>query len=286
MAAGLQKLRVFDQAALPPMAKSASEKGSDKRSEKGSQDESEKQNGKDSEGYWRPLLILTAFLIFCSLMLSGYSQAVMWLDKPIAEVRIIGDTKYLNKRVLAEKLAAGINAPLMNVDIAGLRETILDDPWVHGAKIKRDWPPAVEVTIDEQIPVARWGGKGLLNHQGDIFWPESTEGYLSLPVLNGPATQTQQLMAQYHDLSRLFQGADVKMTGLSMEARGAWSLVLDNGIEVIVGREQLRERLQRFLHVYQKELAPRAEQIEKVDIRYTNGVAVKWRKHEEQVEAG
>jgi cell division protein FtsQ len=277
MSAGLQKLKVFDQSSLPPQAASD-----------GSvlEQASELAPERETEKYWRPLLILTALLIFCSLLFSSYMKVMTWLDKPIVQIRVLGDTKYLNKRQLAEKLAAGINAPLLNVDISSLREAVLDEPWVHGAKIKRDWPPAVEVVIDEQIPVARWGKKGLLNHQGDIFWPNTADKYLSLPVLNGPATETQHLMAQYHDLSRLFQGANVKMVGLSMEARGAWSLVLDNGIEVIIGKEQLRERLQRFLHVYQKELASRAAHIEKVDIRYTNGVAVKWRKLEEQVKAG
>jgi cell division protein FtsQ len=270
MAIGLQRLKVFDQSSLPPMAAK----------------DGDQEQVRESEGYWRPLLILTAFLIFSSLVLSAYGQMMTWLDKPITEIRVLGATKYLNKRVLAEKLAAGINAPLMNIDIASLHESILDEPWVHSAQIRRDWPPAVEVVIDEQIPVARWGVKGLLNHQGDIFWPAVTDGYLNLPVLDGPATETQNLMAQYHDLSRLFQGANVKMKGLSMEARGAWTILLDNGIEVVVGREQLRERLQRFLHVYEKELAARAAQIERVDIRYTNGVAVKWRKLEEQVKAG
>jgi cell division protein FtsQ len=273
MSAGLQKLKVFDQSSLPPQMAPDEEA-------------SELAPEREAERYWRPLFILTAFMIFSGLLFSGYTQVMTWLDKPIVQVRILGDTKYLNKRVLAKKLAAGISAPLMNVDIASLRETALDEPWVHGITIKRDWPPALEVVIDEQIPVARWGKKGLLNHQGDIFLPDTAEEYLDLPVLNGPATQAQHLMAQYHDLSRLLQGANVKMIGLSMEARGAWSLVLDNGIEVIVGREQLRERLQRFLHVYQKQLASRAAEIEKVDIRYTNGVAVKWRKLEEQVKAG
>ena len=277
MSAGLQKLRVFDQSSLPAQA----------ASDNVALDQTpESALAREVDWYWRPLLILTVFLIFGGLLFSGYMQVMAWLDKPITQVRVVGETKYLNKRVLAEKLAIGINAPLMNVDISSLRQITLDEPWVHGVQIKRDWPPAVEVNIDEQIPVARWGKKGLLNHQGDIFWPKTPEEYSSLPVLNGPATETQNLMAQYHDLSRLFQGVNVKMVGLSMEARGAWSLELDNGIAVVVGREQLRERLQRFLHVYQKELAPRAAQIEKVDIRYTNGVAVKWRKLEEQVKAG
>jgi cell division protein FtsQ len=277
MTAGLQTLKVFDQSSLPPQVASECLPH---------EDASELTPERETERYWRPLFILTAFVIFSSLLFSGYSQVMTWLDKPIIHVRILGDTKYLNKRVLAEKLAAGISAPLMHVDISSLRETALDDPWVHGITIKRNWPPALDVVVDAQSPVARWGKKGLLNHQGDIFLPDITEKYVDLPMLNGPATQAQHLMAQYHDFSRLFQGVNVKMIGLSMEARGAWSLVLDNGIEVIVGREQLRERLQRFLHVYQKELESRAAQIEKVDIRYTNGVAVKWRKLEEQVKAG
>ena len=33
----------------------------------------------------------------------------------------------------------------------------------------------------------------------------------------------------------------------------------------------------RFIRIYQQSLASRAGQIEQVDIRYTNGVAVSWR---------
>ena len=70
--------------------------------------------------------------------------------------------------------------------------------------------------------------------------------------------------------------------GLTMEARGAWTIWLDNGIEVIVGREQMKARLLRFLHLYKTELEPQAKNIERVDIRYTNGAAVKWRPQEEE----
>jgi len=269
MSAGLQKLQVFDQASLPPQA-----------------GKEEVVSQSETEWYWRPIAILTALLVFCSLMLSAYTQVLIWLDQPVQEVRVLGSTKYLNKAELANKLASGINAPILNMDIEALRESLLDEPWVHGVQVRRHWPPAVEVIVNEQIPVARWGKKGLLNQQGDIFWPEQASNYSHLPLLNGPATETQHLMAQYFDLSRLFQEAQVKMAGLSMEARGAWSLSLDNGIEVVVGREQLRDRLQRFLHLYQAELAQHADLIERVDIRYTNGVAVKWRKPKEQANAG
>ncbi|QEQ96030.1 cell division protein FtsQ/DivIB [Neptunomonas concharum] len=270
MNAKVQTLQVYDQYELPSKANSSVVK----------------PDVQESELYWRPLIILSSALIFCGLMFSGYTQAMKWLDRPVNEIRMLGETKYLNKTLLAEKLAASISAPLLHLDIEALRNTLLDDPWVQAAEVRREWPPAVSVLVSEQIPVARWGKKGLLNHQGDIFWPDSRDGYEHLPELNGPATETQLLMAQYHDMSRLFQGASVRMSGLTMEARGAWILQMGNGIEVVVGREQLKDRLQRFLHVYQKELASAADRIERIDIRYTNGVAVKWREPIEQIKAG
>jgi cell division protein FtsQ len=46
---------------------------------------------------------------------------------------------------------------------------------------------------------------------------------------------------------------------------------------VVVGRERVTERLARFIQIYRQGLAEHEAQIEQVDIRYTNGVAVKWR---------
>lgn len=258
MTQGLQKLKVFDPGNLPSNAgqMSAQEVEPD---------------------YWRPVITLTAVLIFCGLMSSLYAQVRAWLDQPVIEVRVLGETRFLNKRTLAHKLAAGINRPLLDFDLAALHAQVVDEPWIHKASVRRDWPPAIEVKIDEQIPVARWGSNGLLNHQGDIFWPQDHSSYPALPELEGPTTETQYLMAQYHALSPLFKGANVKMTGLYLEARGAWSLQLDNGIKVIVGREQVRDRLLRFIRLYQNALAPHAANIDTVDIRYINGAAVKWR---------
>jgi cell division protein FtsQ len=228
-------------------------------------------------GLIRALLLLLSLAIFAGLCNSLARQIWRWLDRPVTEVRVLGDARHLNKADLARRLAAGLDAPLLQLDLARLRERLLEEPWVRGAKVRRDWPPAIEVSIDEEVPVARWGDKGLLNHEGDIFWPELKPEYASLPRLNGPASDTGRVMAQFHDLSRMFQGAGLKLSGLTLEARGAWTLQLDNGMRVVVGRERVTERLARFIQIYRQELAEHEAQIEQVDIRYTNGVAVKWR---------
>lgn len=232
-------------------------------------------NGLDR--HWRAVVILTLLLVFMGIGSSLLRELWHWLNQPVLEVRMGGATRHLDKVALAQTLAAGLDRPLLQLDLKVLQERLIQDPWVHGASVRRHWPPALEVQLEEEVPVARWGDKGLLNHQGDIFWPELKPEYAALPKLTGPAHETARIMQQYHDLNRMFSAAGLKLTGLVLESRGAWTLELDNGIRVIAGREELVPRLKRFIRIYQQSLAARAGQIEQVDIRYTNGVAVSWR---------
>ena len=169
------------------------------------------------------------------------------------------------------------NGSLLSIDINELQQLALEDPWVNSAAIKRQWPPAIKVTVEEQVPVAKWGQKGLLNHQGDVFIPEHAVKLDFLPLLNGPSTDTARVMDQYHTLSQFFKGGETYMLGLTLQARGAWTLLLDNRIEVELGREQVLARLRRFLQLYKGHLYQNSAQIKSVDVRYSNGVAVKWR---------
>jgi cell division septal protein FtsQ len=49
-----------------------------------------------------------------------------------------------------------------------------------------------------------------------------------------------------------------------------------NGIEINLGREDFTERLQRFVDIYPRILASQSDKIAVVDLRYTNGFAVRW----------
>ena len=234
----------------------------------------------------RTTYLLGSLLVFTMVMLLLADKALAWLDKPVSEVSIQGQIRHLDGQALAVQLANEIKAPILSLDVRTLRDEALANPWVHMAEVRRQWPASIEVTIAEQVPVARWGEQGLLNHQGDIFWPDLSAGYDFLPRLNGPAHETRAIIAQYHDLSVLFSSYGIRIKELSLESRGAWNLVLDNGIQLVAGREELMPRLRRFLSIYDAQLAEVADQIEQIDIRYTNGVAVRWRTEERQDDAG
>jgi cell division protein FtsQ len=236
--------------------------------------------------YWRSVVLLTLLVVFVGIGSSALRELWGWLNQPVAEIRMAGATSHLDKTALAQTLAGGLTSPLLQLDLKQIQELLVGDPWVHSASVRRQWPPSLEVQLEEEVPVARWGDKGLLNHQGDIFWPELKPEYRALPRLSGPAHETVRIMQQFHDLNRMFSSEGLRLTGLTLETRGAWTLELDNGIRVVAGREQLVPRLKRFLSIYRQNLAEKAGQIEQIDIRYTNGVAVSWRAGAGQDNAG
>ncbi|MBY4676595.1 cell division protein FtsQ/DivIB [Marinobacterium arenosum] len=236
----------------------------------------------DQDGWWQPLWTFSALVFFAIVLLSVWRSVWDWLDRPITELQISGEVRHLDRQALGEQLEPVVQSSLLSLDVAALRERVEDEPWVRRAAVRLQWPGTVQLSLEEEVPVARWGNKGLLNHQGDIFWPELKKEYRGLPKLSGPARDTAKVMAEFHDLNQLFRQVGLSITALNLEARGAWTLTLDNGIRVVVGREGINERLSRFLKLYQSRLAERAAEIEQVDIRYTNGVAVAWRPKAEQ----
>jgi len=231
----------------------------------------------ESEWIWRPLFILTLAGVALALWFTGVREYVNWIDRQIGFVIVDGATRHIDTNAVEQGLWREINAPLLDLDLQRLHETLVSQPWINEASIKRSWPAAIEVELIEEVPVARWGGRGLLNHEGDIFWPELKPEYESLPQLSGPSHETVRIMQQYHDLSQLFSRSQMRILGLRLEPRGAWDIELDNGIHIIAGREELMPRLRRFLDVYAAQLAYRAAEVAEVDIRYTNGVAVRWK---------
>ncbi|WP_292952764.1 MULTISPECIES: cell division protein FtsQ/DivIB [unclassified Neptuniibacter] len=239
--------------------------------------QSEVREKGEPDWWWKPFWTLSSLMMFVGIMSMAGSSLWQWLDRPVENVVVHGTVQHLDRLSLAEDIGAGLTAGTLGTDLKTIRELVSEHPWVRVAAIERDWPNTLIVMVEEEVPVARWGERGLLNHEGDIFWPELKEVYRSLPRLSGPAPETERVMSQFHDLNQILRSIDLNVVSLNLEARGAWTLELDNHIKVVVGREAVNERLGRFLDLYRLRLSEQADEIEEIDIRYTHGVAVKWR---------
>ena len=64
---------------------------------------------------------------------------------------------------------------------------------------------------------------------------------------------------------------------LELRERGSWFLSTGQGIELLLGRDHLVEKMRRFTAIYGKALKEQQANIARIDLRYANGLAVAWR---------
>jgi len=155
-------------------------------------------------------------------------------------------------------------------------------PWVRRAEVRRRWPARLEVRIEEQQAVARWGEDMAqwVNPYGEVFSASPPqEGGESLPILQGPNGSSAEVLRRYAEFTQTLAAIDRRPLQLTLSQRLAWKLHMDDGMDVELGREQqkasISTRLARFVEVYPMALAERKPRPTVVDMRYPNGLALR-----------
>ncbi|ROP79036.1 cell division protein FtsQ [Stenotrophomonas rhizophila] len=218
------------------------------------------------------LLALSVVALPVVAVLNGWVGAERW---PLAKLRVHGEFKRVPAEQLQQVVLPYARSGFFAVKLQDAQDAIETLPWVESAQVRKQWPDVLEITLVEHKPFARWGNDRLLSEQGKLFATPKKLQDLELPDLDGPDSQTEEVVALYNDARALFAPAGVDVKRVTMDARGSWSLVLSNGTEVVVGRDDARSRLQRFVRVL-PQLANQAAPIERADLRYTNGFTLSW----------
>ena len=148
--------------------------------------------------------------------------------------------------------------------------------WIDQVQVRRAWPDTVVVSVTEHQAAARWGDNGLLNTRGELFTDNAQYDFPELPHLAGPPGSEQEVARRYLAVRGLLVQAELTLTALTMDERGAWRVVLGGGQEIRLGRRDVDERLYKFFDVVAPALATDFSRVKYVDLRYTNGFAVGW----------
>lgn len=183
------------------------------------------------------------------------------------------------KNVVAPRLKGNF----FTVDVRAIEQALTRLGWVKSASVRRTWPGTLSIDVQKHTPVARWRQDSALNRAGQIFKPLGRVP-AKLPILHGPAGRADELLARYRRMAKTLGSADLEVRALVQDQRRAWHLLLDNDIPVAIGRGDPHARVARFARVYRQVLASRAERIERIDLRYTNGLAVAWKRSADETD--
>jgi cell division protein FtsQ len=233
---------------------------------------------------WRRWLPVGAVLLAIMAVLLGVRYA---LDQPVERVAITGRFQRVQPLDVEKAVRSQVGRQgMVGVDLEAISRAVEQIVWVDRATVARSWPRGLHVQVVEQVPVARWGAAGLVNMRGELFVNDSRHIPAELPELIGPLGFELQVTERYLAAQPRLVEAGMRLSQLHMDERGAWELVLDNGVSLRLGRLRVDERFDRFMVAAARIVASRATEIKYVDMRYANGFAIGWRSGTGEVKRG
>lgn len=185
-------------------------------------------------------------------------------------------------RVSAEQLRASlvplISSSFFSIDLHAMHHVATKSSWIASASVQKRWPDTVVVTIEEHVPVAHWNSGQLISSRGQAFQAAEADEIQGLPWLHGPAEQMPAVLRQWTRFNNILDSAALEIAQLTLDPRGTWSLQLNKGTEIQLGRENASERLERLMKSWETLMREHDLLPVLVDLRYANGFAVQWPK--------
>jgi len=191
---------------------------------------------------------------------------------PIRWLEVEGDLERVTAAQVRAAVADHAVRGFFAVDIERARVAVEALPWVARAAVGRRWPDALVITLEEQRAVARFNDSALVSSQGELFRVAGTGGMQGLARLYGPEARSAEIFGQWQRARAMLTPVGLEPAALRLDPRGAWTLVLADGRELLLGRDAVEARLARFVAVL-PELAG-IEDLVRIDLRYPNGLAV------------
>lgn len=231
--------------------------------------------------FWRRRIVVLGAVagLFLALGL-GFA---LWFAAPLlagpalTRLTVGGRLQHVDPNAVRAAAAANVGRGFFDTRVEKVSAAIRQIPWVAEADVRREWPHTLHVEITEEMPVARWNADGLIDAQGRVFVHGQAAAYKSLPLLSGDDADAQDVLAEYDTLAALVAPRGLAIAELDVDARGAATVELDDGIEVRLGREDAAARLARFTAMALPALGAKLAAVAYVDMRYTNGFAVGWK---------
>ncbi|MBI5006736.1 MAG: cell division protein FtsQ/DivIB [Nitrosomonadales bacterium] len=205
------------------------------------------------------------------LVLYGAARYVLQLPVfPLRAVELTAPPQRVSVEALEKVVREKVSGNFFTVNLEQTRQAFEQLPWVRKVSVRRKFPWTLEVEVEEQVVLARWNGTELVNTYGEVFVGKVEQ---VLPAFIGQPETSQLVTQMYGELNAILQPLQQQIVQLSLSPRFAWQVKLDGGMVLELGREDMQQRLARFVAVYPYSLAATARPVNHVDLRYRNGFA-------------
>jgi cell division protein FtsQ len=206
-------------------------------------------------------------------VLNGWFASDRW---PVTQLSVRAEFNHVSAEQISAAAQPLLGEGFFAIKLDRVRDAVAKLPWVERSEARKRWPDTIDLVVYEQQPYARWGNDRLINRHGGIFSVAGGGDVQGLPRLAGPDDRLADVLAFYADCLREFSGSGLVIDAVTLSPRGGWRLDLASGAVIELGRDDSKQRLQRFLDVWPRLVGAHAGPPAYVDLRYENGFAMRW----------
>lgn len=217
-------------------------------------------------------------LIWLAIVLAVWQSKTVWQEHvlPIKSIHVIGAVDQVKPIELRNRLEGFFGQSLLFASLEDAHRLVVNEPWVKSAAFKRSWPNQLVVKVEEQQVVAVLNERLLVNSEYKVFHSVS-EDYDSadLTKITTEPSQIEHVMQTLVTMMELFDNKKIGIDTVEFSQRGAWELLLSNQTRLKLGRNDVLNRVKRYvglLPVFKKQ----NKEMVSADLRYDTGLAVKW----------
>lgn len=229
---------------------------------------------------WRDFVkpaVIGGILIIGLALYSNWSSVLEGLDKnPIKSYALTHKTRFTTNSDVREVLSQEpVLKGYFGQDIQEIKQRFLNLSWVKDVLVRKVYPDRLSVTVLEHQPAARWNNDRLLSDQGVVFnVPGDRFNPEGLPLLFGPDSEGKAVLEAWNKIKQDLQSRNLTLSSVEMDTRGAWTIMLDNGVSLRLGRGDWLPKIDRFVAIFPHINVPNEMRLAYVDLRYDNGAAV------------
>lgn len=193
---------------------------------------------------------------------------------PVRQIKVAQALKHVQTAEIASISKQYLYGNIFTVNLNAARADLVKLPWVSKVQVKRIWPDTILLDIEEREPIAQWENGQLVDTNGELFTAQVKN---DLPLLVGAESSVRIMAVNLLIFENLLRPTNLHIRQLHLSNRSAWDIVLDNGISLRLGRENVETRLSHFVWAWPKVLQTQAKDIDYVDLRYSDGFALRYK---------
>ena len=197
---------------------------------------------------------------------------------PIKNVEVKSEFIRISEKQVQEIVAQNDLGGFFDTDVDSITASMRQLPWLEAVTVRRVWPDTLQLEIRERKAIAYWNKSALLTVDGSVFSSDVQSYPKGLPHLSGPDGTEKNVLKNYITLNAELNTLNLNINELELDTRRAWVARLDDGTVLDLGRKKIGSRMQRFIGIYADYIVTQKNNIDVVDLRYTNGFAVRWKK--------